>query len=155
MNFPELPADHAESPISFHLEDVELILPQEEALTAWLASIAEQEQKELIELNYIFCSDEHLLNINIEYLQHDYYTDVITFPYSETAVHGDVFISIDRVQDNATSLGVSFENELLRVMAHGALHLAGYDDKSPEKKAEMRNKEDFYLRQSTHLLTTL
>ena len=102
----------------------------------------------MVELNFIFCSDEHLRGINVEYLAHDYYTDVITFPYTDQAVHGDVFISIDRVRDNATSLGVEFTNELYRVMAHGTLHLAGYEDKTDEKKAEMRAKEDFYLRQS-------
>jgi rRNA maturation RNase YbeY len=83
--------------------------------------------------------------MNVEFLDHDYYTDVITFPYSEDAVHGDVFISYDRVKDNAQTLGVPFEQELCRVLVHGVLHLAGYLDKTPEAEQVMRQKEDFYL----------
>ena len=147
MNFPALPDESPESPISFNFEDVELDLPEEHKLEAWLMSIAAQEAKPLIELNFIFCSDEHLRGINVEYLHHDYYTDVITFPYAEDAVHGDIFISTDRIRDNAATQGVSFENELMRVMAHGVLHLAGYEDKSPKKKAIMSSREDFYLQQ--------
>jgi probable rRNA maturation factor len=146
MNFPKLPDELPESPVSFYFEDVTFDLPQEAQVAEWLQSIAEVEQKALIEVNFIFCSDEHLRAINVEYLDHDYYTDVITFPYSDDAVHGDVFISAERVRDNAATLGVPFEAELCRVMAHGLLHLAGYDDKTHEKKLEMTAKEDFFLR---------
>ncbi|MEY3195404.1 MAG: hypothetical protein RIQ78_1501 [Bacteroidota bacterium] len=145
MNFPELPDEVPETPIAFHFEDVTFELPDEQKLVSWLTSIAEQEEKALEEVNFIFCSDEHLRGINVEYLDHDYYTDVITFPYAHDAVHGDVFISADRVRDNAAAQGVSFENELCRIMAHGVLHLAGYEDKTPEKKAQMTLREDFFL----------
>lgn len=146
MNFPKLPDELPESPVSFYFEDVTFELRQQEQVAQWLQSIAEVEQKDFTEVNFIFCSDEHLRGINVEYLDHDYYTDVITFPYTDDSVHGDVFISSDRVRDNANTVGVSFEVELCRVMAHGVLHLAGYEDKTPEKKQEMTAKEDFFLR---------
>lgn len=146
MQFPELPSEQPESPVSFHFEDVQFELPDEQALVEWLLSVAENEKKSFTEVNYIFCSDEHLREINIEYLDHDYYTDVITFPYAEDAVYGDVFISSERVADNAKTLGVAFEDELCRVLVHGVLHLAGYLDKTPEAEAVMREKEDFYLK---------
>jgi rRNA maturation RNase YbeY len=146
MQFPDLPGEAPESPVSFNFEDVTFDIPDESALSGWLMRIAEVEGKAFVEVNFVFCSDEHLRGINVEYLDHDYYTDVITFPYSEDAVHGDVFISSDRVRDNAATVGVTFEAELCRVMAHGVLHLAGYDDKTPEKKAEMTAREDFFLR---------
>lgn len=148
MNFPDLPEELTEASILFEFEDVTFDLPDEQKLVAWLKTIADREGMPVRELNFIFCSDEHLRGINVEYLDHDYFTDVITFPYSEDAVHGDIFISADRVRDNAAVQGVSFENELLRVMAHGVLHLAGYEDKTPEKKAVMSGREDFFLKLS-------
>ncbi len=105
----------------------------------------EKESKKLVTLTYIFCSDEYLLQINQQYLQHDYYTDVITFPYSNTEIEGDIFISIDRIRDNAQSLNIPEKTELHRVMVHGLLHLIGYDDKTPELKKLMQEKENFYL----------
>ena len=94
----------------------------------------------------MFCSDEHLLEMNRSYLEHDYYTDIITFDYvEENVVSGDLFISIDRVRDNAKTLGQSVREELHRVMVHGLLHLLGYHDKSKEEQVEMRSKEDYYL----------
>jgi len=97
-------------------------------------------------LNFIFCSDNYLLKINVEHLNHDTYTDIITFDYSkEDRISGDIFISIDRVEENAKSHKTSFENELHRVIIHGVLHLLGYGDKEPGQKAEMRQKEDFCL----------
>ena len=141
-----MPDELPVSPVSFYFEDVAFDLPAAAALAQWVISIATVEQRKIIEVNFIFCSDEHLRVINLEYLDHDYYTDVITFPYTEGAVHGDVFISADRVRDNAVVLRISFEAELCRVMAHGVLHLAGYDDKTPEKKLEMTAREDFFLR---------
>ncbi|HNE28818.1 MAG TPA: rRNA maturation RNase YbeY, partial [Saprospiraceae bacterium] len=134
--------------VGFHFEDVSFDLPHAGQLTEWLRSIARAESKPFIEVNYIFCSDEYLRKVNVEYLDHDYYTDIITFPYGEAGeIHGDLFISSERVADNAQTLGVSFQHELCRVMAHGVLHLAGYGDKSPEEEALMRQKEDFYLQQ--------
>lgn len=145
MQFPELPDDSPESPVSFHFEDVEIELPDTQKLSDWLVGVAESEGKEFVEINYIFCSDEHLRQMNVEFLDHDYYTDVITFPYADDAVHGDVFISVDRVADNAQTLGLPFEQELCRVLVHGVLHLAGYPDKSENEAKVMREREDYYL----------
>ncbi|TNE62116.1 MAG: rRNA maturation RNase YbeY [Bacteroidetes bacterium] len=146
MQFPTLPIpDEPESGVSFFFEDVTFDLPDQPGLSAWLQEIARQENKPFIDLNFIFCSDEYLREVNVEYLQHDYYTDVITFPYTEGTVHGDIFISSDRVADNARELRIPFLRELYRVMAHGVLHLAGYGDKSPEEEKQMREKEDYYL----------
>ena len=103
----------------------------------------EREGCNLTQVCYIFCSDEYLYNLNQEYLNHDTYTDIITFPYSEPPlVEGDIFISIDRVKENASQFGAPFEQELHRVMIHGVLHLCGYSDKSPDEEALMRKKED-------------
>jgi len=146
MQFPTLTDDEPELPVSFHFEDVSFDLPEEQMLTDWLLGVAESEGKDFIEVNYIFCSDERLREMNVEFLDHDYYTDVITFPYAEDAVHGDVFISSERVADNAQSLGVAFEHELCRVLVHGVLHLAGYLDKTEEAAQVMREREDFYLK---------
>ncbi len=145
MQFPEFTAEEPETPVSFNFEDVEFELPDEQKLQDWLMGVAESESKAFVEVSYIFCSDERLREMNVEFLDHDYYTDVITFPYSEDAVHGDIFISYDRVKDNAQTLDVPFEQELCRVLVHGVLHLAGYLDKTPEAEQVMRQKEDFYL----------
>jgi probable rRNA maturation factor len=146
MQFPELPLDdEPETFVSFYFEDVSFDLPDQKALVEWLLAIGAEENKPVHELTYIFASDEYLRQINIEHLQHDYYTDIITFPYSPNAIHGDIFISSDRVADNAQTHGVSFLNEVCRVMAHGLLHLAGYGDKTPEEIRTMRAKEDYYL----------
>ncbi|UBM59702.1 rRNA maturation RNase YbeY [Marinilongibacter aquaticus] len=113
----------------------------------WLKEIAESEGYEMSELNYIFMSDENLLEINIEYLDHDTYTDIITFDNSddEHKIEGDVFISVDRVKENAEKFEVIFEEELRRVMAHGLLHLCGYKDKSESESQLMREKENWAL----------
>ncbi len=145
MQFPDLPDEEPEIPVSFYFEDVEFELPDEQKLTDWLLGVAESEGKDFVSVSYIFCSDERLRKMNVEFLDHDYYTDVITFPYSDDAVHGDVFISSDRVADNAQSLGVAFEHELCRVLVHGVLHLAGYLDKTEDAERVMREREDFYL----------
>ncbi|MFN0035741.1 MAG: rRNA maturation RNase YbeY [Saprospiraceae bacterium] len=151
MQFPDLLSDAPESPVSFHFEEVAFELPDAQLLTDWLLAVAEAEGKDFVELNYIFCSDEHLRLMNVEFLDHDYYTDVITFPYAEDAVHGDVFISSERVADNARSLGVPFTHELCRVLVHGALHLAGYVDKTDADERVMREREDFYLKEISGL----
>jgi probable rRNA maturation factor len=146
----EFPAIHEEAfgfeEVYIHQEDVNIEPPEQGQLKTVLLQMANLESAPLRELNYIFCSDAYLLELNRSELQHDYYTDVITFPHLEGEICGDVFISTDRVAENAKDLGVTFERELLRVMLHGALHLAGYSDKTPENEAEMRAKEDAYLR---------
>ena len=102
--------------------------------------------KRLGDISIIFCSDPYILDINQRYLQHDYFTDIITFDYCEGKVlSGDLFISIDTVRENAAEYGASFEEELNRVMVHGLLHLIGYDDHTPAEQQEMRSKEDYYL----------
>lgn len=112
----------------------------------WLRSVAESESKKIGDLNIIFCSDPYILDVNIKYLGHDYYTDIITFDYVEGDVlSGDLFISIDTVRDNAAFYGAEFPVELKRVMVHGLLHLIGYDDHTPEDQKQMRAKEDYYL----------
>jgi rRNA maturation RNase YbeY len=145
MQFPDLPTEAPESPFSFHFEDVSFELPDPERLSNWLANVVEEEGKVLVEVNYIFCSDERLREVNVEFLDHDYYTDIITFPYSEDEIHGDIFISSERVADNAQTLGLTFEEELCRVLVHGVLHLAGWPDKTPEEESAMRAREDYYL----------
>jgi rRNA maturation RNase YbeY len=136
--------------IHFFNEDVDFKVSHPRKTKAWLKSIVIAESYELNQLNYIFCSDEYLLTVNQQYLNHDFYTDIITFDNSEGEgiVEGDIFVSIDRVRENAQELNKSFEEELLRVLAHGVLHLVGYDDLEDEQELEMRSKEDFYLLQS-------
>lgn len=150
MQFPDFFSetdDEVLSPVSLYCEDVEQPegVPDEATLTTWLQKMADTEGVKLEEVSYILCSDEYLLKINVDYLQHDYYTDVITFQTTDGMIHGDIFISTERVADNAAQLKVPFLQEMLRVMAHGALHLAGYRDKTPEDEAQMRAKEDQYL----------
>ena len=122
-------------------------LKDRKLLKAFLEQLFISEGKTLASLNYIFCSDKYLLEVNRQFLDHDYFTDVITFDLSEKRqpVAGEVYISVDRVKDNATGLGVSFKNELHRVLFHAALHLCGYDDKTKKGTLEMRSKEDYYL----------
>jgi rRNA maturation RNase YbeY len=136
--------------IHFFNEDVDFKVPNPRKTKTWLKGIINSEDYELNQLNYIFCSDEYLLNINRQYLDHDFYTDIITFDSSENKgiVEGDIFISIERVQENANDLNKTFEDELRRVLAHGILHLVGYNDIEDEQELEMRLKEDFYLSQS-------
>lgn len=130
--------------IRFYSEEVEFQLHDSESVASWITSCLEQEVKTVGAISYIFCSDEYLLRINQQHLNHDFYTDVITFDYSEAppTLSGDIFISIDRVRDNASSLSIEFNNELHRVMIHGVLHLCGYKDHTKTEKAQMRMKED-------------
>lgn len=133
-------------PVSFHSEQINFSISDEHAVASWLHDVCVAEGKSLEAVSYIFCSDEYLLEMNRQYLNHDYYTDVITFDYCEAeAVSGDVFISIDRVEENAQNVGVSKQDELHRVMVHGLLHLIGYGDKSEADKEQMTQKEDYYL----------
>ncbi len=112
----------------------------------WLKDIIISEGKKPGEINYIFCEDEYLLKVNQDYLQHDYYTDIITFDYVKgRTISGEIFVSLQRISDNASTLSREYEEELRRVLAHGILHLSGYKDKTPEEEQLMRSKEDFYL----------
>lgn len=112
----------------------------------WLEDIILSEEKKLGEINYIFCDDEYLLKINQDHLQHDYYTDIITFDSVKgKTINGEIFVSLQRVSDNASTLSKTFEEEQKRVLAHGILHLCGYKDKSEADEKEMRSKEDFYI----------
>lgn len=133
--------------INFFTEDTNYILKGKTAIRKWIEAAIVTEGYTLTELNFIFCSDEYLLRINQDFLQHDYYTDVITFDNSETpkTILGDIFISIDRVKDNAKQNGATILDELCRIMIHGTLHLLGYKDKTKKAKTEMTTKEDFYL----------
>lgn len=133
--------------INFFLEDVKFTLKNKTLTRAWIKETIIAEGYQLSELNFILCSDEYLLQINREYLQHDDYTDVITFDNSEElkAIVGDIFISLDRVKENAKQFGSTAFDELCRVMIHGTLHLLGYKDKTKAAKKLMTEKEDFYL----------
>ena len=132
--------------INLFFEDVEIPNLDSDFFINWLSSTCVEEGKVLEEVNLIFCSDEYLLKMNVEYLQHDYYTDIISFDYcEEDRILGDLFISKDRVLDNAEQNNVTFESELQRVIVHGVLHLCGYKDKSEDEEKLMRSKEDYYL----------
>jgi probable rRNA maturation factor len=135
--------------INFFCEDIYFKVQQVRKTKTWLKIIAQQEGFELGNLNYMFCSDDYVLNVNREYLNHDFYTDIITFDNSESGllIEGDIFISIERVRENALILNQFFETELKRVLAHGLLHLTGYDDLDDDQEKLMRQKEDFYLAQ--------
>ncbi len=129
--------------IHFFQEEIIFHLDNQDKVAGWLEKIALREGKNIDIINYIFCSDEYLLQINIEYLDHHTYTDIITFPYEENDnLESDIFISIDRVKENSHQYQIPFEQELYRVMAHGLLHLCGYGDKTPAEKEIMRAKED-------------
>ncbi|PRZ26235.1 rRNA maturation RNase YbeY [Flavobacterium granuli] len=128
--------------INFNYEN-EFSLENEEAVAKWLSEVILSEDKKEGEINYIFCDDEYLHKINVEYLNHDTLTDIISFDYSlGNELNGDIFISVERVQDNANDFKVSFEEELKRVLVHGILHYCGYKDKGDEDEVLMRSKED-------------
>ena len=134
------------STISFFSDEVDFELSNQSNYISWVEDVINKESKNLGELSFVFCSDEYLHKINMEYLNHDTYTDIITFDYSEgELISGDIFISIDRVAENSIEFNKEFLNELSRVIVHGVLHIIGYKDKSDEDKAQMRDKEDFYL----------
>lgn len=135
-----------EGAISFFAEGVDFEFANENLCISWLENAIKNENKIAGELSFVFCDDEYLHKINLEYLNHDTYTDIITFDYTEAnIIAGDIFISIERVKENATSFNTLFENELSRVIIHGVLHLIGYKDKTEEESTLMRAKEDFYL----------
>ncbi|MDQ3051532.1 MAG: rRNA maturation RNase YbeY [Bacteroidota bacterium] len=139
-----------EAPINFFSEDVSYLLKNKIRLRFWLEKCAFAEKKKIGTLNYVFCSDLYLKKINKRFLDHNYFTDIITFPDSEPAknrVGGDIFISIDRVKENSLAYNATFSKELHRVMVHGLLHLCGYEDKTDQQQKKMRKMEDYYLQQ--------
>ncbi|RZJ71934.1 rRNA maturation RNase YbeY [Flavobacterium sp.] len=128
--------------ISFNYE-TEFEISDESTYEKWISDVILSEGKKEGDINYIFCDDEYLLDINQKYLDHDTLTDIISFDYSVgNELHGDIFISVERVKENAAEFGVAFETELRRVMAHGVLHYSGYKDKSEADEVVMRNKEE-------------
>jgi probable rRNA maturation factor len=134
--------------VNFFYQDVKPSFSNRTAVKGFLKKLFLKEGYKLKELNIIFCTDEALLKINRDFLQHDFYTDIITFPLSTESepILAELYISIDRVRDNAKEGGVSFKEELHRVVFHGCLHLAGYSDKSSQQIKKMREREDHYLR---------
>ena len=136
-----------ESELNFFFEDTPELKLSTENYFSWIDSIVNNHNHTLTSLNYIFCSDEYILEINKEYLDHDYYTDIITFDNSDEdhLIEGDIFISIDRVKENGETNHTNFITELNRVIAHGLLHLLGFGDKTEEEKNEMRKNEDACL----------
>jgi rRNA maturation RNase YbeY len=132
--------------IRFHFLE-KISLKDRRILKTTLAALFKKEKKKLAELHYIFVSDDRLLEINRQFLQHDFYTDIITFPLSEPGqpISGEIYISVDRVRENAREFGGTVKEELLRVIFHGALHLCGYKDKTTPQQREMRQLEEKYL----------
>jgi probable rRNA maturation factor len=133
--------------ISFNNQSISFKLSQKTKLKQWIKTVTEKEKHRLGSVNYIFCTDDELLEINIRHLNHNTLTDIITFDYTEgTTINSDIFISVDRVAENAQKFKVSFEEELHRVMIHGILHLCGYKDKSKADAELMRKKENWALK---------
>lgn len=136
--------------IAFYSEEIDFSLSNEKSIIEWIVKTIRHENRSYKKINFIFCSDDYLLKINNDYLQHNYYTDIITFPYHDqslpdTIIEGDIFISIPRIEENSRKYFVNFANELNRVIIHGILHLIGYLDATDEQKAMMTEKEDYYL----------
>ena len=133
--------------ILFHNADTSYILKNKRIISSWITDTIKEEEKQLEEISYIFCTDDYLLKINQEHLNHDTYTDIITFDYTENGIiSSEIYISVDRVRENAKNLGVAALDEMHRVIIHGVLHLCGYKDKSDLQSQEMRGKENYYLR---------
>ncbi|MDP4240475.1 MAG: rRNA maturation RNase YbeY [Bacteroidota bacterium] len=129
--------------IQYIAEEVKLPTLSKQTINRWIKETAALYGKRTGEIAYIFCSDKRILEVNKQYLNHDYYTDIITFDYSEgTIISGDIFISIETVESNAEKFKVSFDEELKRILIHGILHLCGQDDKTPEMRTEMTRKEN-------------
>lgn len=134
-------------PVSFHFL-IRFALPRRNRLRLFLADLFRREEQRLGELVYIFCDDEYLLDLNRKFLKHDFYTDILSFPSfpEDKKVSGEIYISIDRVRENARDLGTSLREEIHRVIFHGALHLCHYKDNTKKEKDQMRSKEDEYLK---------
>ena len=138
--------------IYFHNEDNSYVLPAKRKVRSWLKTSIDHQKMSLGTINVVFCSDQYLLSVNKEYLNHDYYTDIITFNYCEAMlISGDLFISIDRIKDNSKNNKLLFVNELHRVIIHGVLHLCGFNDKTKAEKKEIRQMEDYFLNKIKHL----
>ncbi len=143
---PSWPGIHRHKPtITFTKHVIDVELSDENLLASWLEGAIDEEGFELERIDFIFCADEYLHQINLTYLNHDDYTDIITFPLEENPIVGEIYISVERVRENAKSFDTSFEDELHRVMIHGVLHLCGYDDYEEEAMEEIRMKEEMYL----------
>lgn len=132
--------------ITYNFEDTAFQFKSKVKTRKWLSIVAESEIRRIGDINIIFCSDNYLLDINQRFLQHDYFTDIITFDYCEGEyLSGDLFISVDSVSENAVEFGTEFSEELSRVIVHGILHLIGYDDHTKKDQLQMRAKENYYL----------
>ncbi|MGV3508355.1 MAG: rRNA maturation RNase YbeY [Sphingobacteriaceae bacterium] len=138
-------------PVNFFIEDISFTLKEKIHLRSWVKQTILSEGKKLKELNFIFCSDSYLLEINKQYLNHDTLTDIVTFDNSESygSISGDIFISVDRIRENAAKFKATERDELHRVMIHGTLHLLGFKDKTTAQKALMTSKEDQHLQKRT------
>ena len=133
--------------IAYFAKEVRMPKIKRREVSAWIKAVAAKHGFRVGDVSYIFCSDEHILNVNKEYLQHDYYTDIITFDYTEgKRISGDIFISLDTVSSNAEKFNASYEDELHRVIIHGVLHLCGINDKTSEERKAMEKQEDEALR---------
>lgn len=128
--------------VEFFAEDVDMPSVPQDKIRRWIFDLCNQYQRHILFINYIFCSDEYLLSINESYLEHHDYTDIITFDYGESAIESDVFISVDRIKENAIEFNQPEEREFLRIIAHGCLHLIGYKDKTTSDKNEMTKAEN-------------
>lgn len=138
--------------VSYFLQDIDFVFKHKRLNNSWLKLVAESEIKKLGNINIIFCSDNYILDVNVKYLGHDYFTDIITFDYCvKNILSGDLFISIDTVRDNSEFYKTEFNDELNRVIVHGLLHLIGYDDHTPEEQKIMREKENYYLELRNHI----
>ena len=138
--------------IRYFCEDIKFTYKNKLANNRWLKMVAGSEIRKIGDFNIIFCYDNYILDVNMKYLQHDYFTDIITFDYCEGKVlSGDLFISVDSVRENSIEFGTDFEEELHRVIVHGVLHLIGYDDHTEEDKKVMRQKENYYLQMRSQI----
>ena len=138
--------------IRYFCEDIKFTYKNKLANNRWLKMVAGSEIRKIGDINIIFCSDNYILDVNMKYLQHDYFTDIITFDYCEGKVlSGDLFISVDSVRENSIEFGTDFEEELHRVIVHGVLHLLGYDDHTEKDKKLMRQKENYYLQMRSQI----
>jgi probable rRNA maturation factor len=132
-------------PVCFFSQSIRFSLKKKSSATKLILDVIKKERKKAGAINFIFCNDAFLLSLNKKFLKHTTLTDIITFQYPEKRLSAEIFISIQRIKENAKKFDVSFENELQRVIVHGILHLCGYKDKTPAQKKQMRKKEDYYL----------
>jgi rRNA maturation RNase YbeY len=132
--------------VSFHVQDIEFNVPFPRKTRKWILDIISAEKRRLIAIHYIFCSDSFLLSLNLRFLKHKTFTDILTFDYSEQGlINADIYISVERVRENSLKFHNTFEHELRRVMIHGVLHLLGYSDKTSGEKSTMRKREEACL----------